>query len=92
MRIIAYTIPPVKDFKEEIATTDRERWATYLNALEGPFLKLARLDFLQPDGSLAFSIDNNHKNRRAGAFIQEGELTVNLQNGQRRQAAITRYD
>ncbi|WP_251318625.1 hypothetical protein [Flintibacter muris] len=89
MRIIAYTIPPVKDFKEEIATTDRERWAAYLNALEGPFLKLARLDFLQPDGSLAFSIDNNHKNRRAGAFIQEGELTVNLQNGQRRQAAIT---
>lgn len=69
--------------------TDRERWAAYLAALEGPFIKLARLDFLQPDGSLAFSIDNNPKNRRAGAFIQEGDLTVNLQNGQRRQAAVT---
>ena len=69
--------------------TDRERWAAYLNALEGPFIKLARLDFLQPDGSLAFSIDNNPKNRRAGAFLQEGELSVNLQNGQRRQASVT---
>lgn len=69
--------------------TDRERWAAYLAALEGPFLKLARLDFLQPDGSLAFSIDNNPKNRRAGAFLQEGELNVNLQNGQRRQASVT---
>ncbi len=68
---------------------DRERWAAYLEALEGPFLKLARLDFLQPDGSLAFSIDNNPQNPRSGAFIQEGELTVNLQNGQRRQAAVT---
>lgn len=72
--------------------TDRERWTAYLNALEGPFLKLARLDFLQPDGSLAFSIDNSPKNRRAGAFLQEGELTVNLQNGQRRQAAVTLSD
>lgn len=69
--------------------TDRERWAAYLNALEGPFLKLARLDFLQPDGSLAFSIDNNPRNKRAGAFLQEGEITVNLQNGQRRQASVT---
>lgn len=46
--------------------TDRERWIAYLSALEGPFLKLARLDFLQPDGSLAFSIDNNPKTARLG--------------------------
>ena len=61
----------------------------YLAALEEPFLKQARLDFLQPDGSLAFSIDDNPRNRRAGAFLQEGELSVNLQNGQRRQATVT---
>lgn len=67
----------------------RGRWTAYLNALEVPFLKLARLDFLQPDGSLAFSIDNDPKNRRSGAFLQEGELNVNLQNGQRRQASVT---
>lgn len=69
--------------------TDRERWTAYLSALEGPFIKLARLDFLQPDGSLAFSIGNDPHSRRAGAFLQEGELSVNLQNGQRRQASVT---
>ena len=67
----------------------RGRWTAYLNALVVPFLKLAWLDFLQPDGSLAFSIDNDPKNRRSGAFLQEGELNVNLQNGQRRQASVT---
>ena len=79
----------VNDETGAILLTDRERWAAYLAALEGPFIKLARLDFLQPDGALAFSIDNNPQNRRSGAFLQEGELSVSLQNGQRRQAAVT---
>lgn len=64
-------------------------WRAYLQALRGEYIKRARLDFLQPDRSIAFSIDNNPRNRRAGAFIQEGDLSVNLQNGQRRQASIT---
>ena len=64
-------------------------WRQYLDVVSGSFHKLARLDFLQPDGSVAFSIDNNPRNRRVGAFIQEGDLTVNLQNGQRRQATVT---
>ena len=75
--------------KELVHLDERSRWTAYLSALEGPFIKLARLDFLQPDGSLAFSIDNNPKNRRSGAFLQEGELSVNLQSGQRRQATVT---
>ncbi len=79
----------VNDETGAILLTNRERWAAYLAALEGPFIKLARLDFLQPDGALAFSIDNNPQNRRSGAFLQEGELSVSLQNGQRRQAAVT---
>lgn len=65
------------------------QYLQYLTAVRGPFQKLARLDFLQPDGSLAFSIDNNPLNPRSSAFIQEGDLSVNLQNGQRRQATIT---
>lgn len=65
------------------------QYLQYLSAVRGPFQKLARLDYLQPDGSLAFSIDNNPLNKRGGAFIQEGDLSVNLQNGQRRQAAVT---
>lgn len=66
-----------------------QRYLQYLSAVRGEFKKLARLDFLQPDGSLAFSIDNNPRNPRSSAFIQEGELSVNLQNGMRRQASVT---
>ena len=60
----------------------------YLREVRGSFRKLARLDFLQPDGSVAFSLDSSHKNSRSRAFIQEGNLEVNLQNGQRRTASV----
>ena len=66
-----------------------QRYLQYLSAVRGEFKKLARLDYLQPDGSLAFSIDNNPRNPRSGAFIQGGEISVNLQNGMRRQASVT---
>lgn len=66
-----------------------EAWRAYLAALKTDFVKLARLEFLQPDGSVAFALDNNPKNRRSGAFIQSGQLSVNLQNGQRRTATVT---
>lgn len=65
------------------------RWQRYLAMLKKDFTKISRLDFLQPDGTVAFSIDSNPNNRRSGAFIQEGNLTVNLQNGKRRTAQIT---
>lgn len=66
-----------------------EKWAQYLNVIKGSFVKLARLDFLQPNGSVSYSLDNNPLNKRSGAFIQSGTLTVNLQNGQRRSATVT---
>ena len=61
----------------------------YIQAVKGEFTKIARLDFLRADDSLAFSIDNNEKNGRSKAFIQDGTLTVNLQNGKRRVASVT---
>ena len=61
----------------------------YIQAVKGEFTKIARLDFLRADDSLAFSIDNNENNGRSKAFIQEGTLTVNLQNGKRRVASVT---
>lgn len=64
-------------------------WNTYFAALKQPFVKLCKLEFLQPDGSVAFALDNNPQNPRSKAFIQEGSLTVNLQNGARRQANVT---
>lgn len=66
-----------------------EKWAQYLNVIKSSFIKLARLDFLQPNGSVSYSLDNNPLNKRSGAFIQSGTLTVNLQNGQRRSATVT---
>lgn len=65
------------------------KWTQYLSALNRPFVKLARLDFLNPNGSIAFSLDNNYRNKRSGAFIQSGNLSVNMQNGQRRTATVT---
>ena len=69
--------------------TENQKYQLYLSTLRTNFIKLARLDFLNPDGTIAFSIDNNAQNKRSGAFIQDGTLTVNLQNGQRRQAKVT---
>lgn len=65
------------------------RMLGYLRQLRTPFVKLCRLRFLQPDGSTAFALDNNPLNRRSGTFIQDGSITCNLQNGQRRTATVT---
>ena len=59
-----------------------------MEALKTDFTKIARLEFLNPNGSVAFSIDNNPRNSRSGAFLQNGTITCNLQNGKRRQATI----
>lgn len=62
----------------------------YLQALRGEFVKLAKLEFLNPDHSVAFALDNNARNTRSKAFIQDGgSLSVNLQNGNRRIATVT---
>lgn len=68
-------------------------FAKYLKALEKPFKKIVRLEFLQPDGSVAFSLGNERQNgymtsRRTQSFIQDGSLSVTFQNGQRRKATV----
>lgn len=70
-------------------TTYAERTQDYFRMLRKPFTKICRLRFLQPDGSTAFVLDNNPLNRRSGAFLQDGSISVNLQNGQRRTASVT---
>ena len=64
------------------------RFEQYLSALKTDFTKIARLEFLNPNGTVAFVLDNNYKNNRSGAFIQDGSLSVNLQNGTRRAASV----
>lgn len=70
-----------------------ERFTAYLSALNKPFRKLTKLEFLRADGSVMFALDNNPRRKRSGrdssAFVQNGALSVNLQNGMRRQAQIT---
>ena len=69
--------------------TQAEKWQAYFERLKGPFTKLAKLEFLFPDGSLMFAIDNNPNNPKSKAFIQDGNITVNFNNGQRRTASVT---
>lgn len=66
-----------------------ERYLSYLQALRGNFTKIAKLEFLNRDGSVAFALDNDQKNRRNKAFLQSGEISCNLNNGMRRQASVT---
>ena len=61
----------------------------YLSMLRGDFTKIAKLEFLNPDGSVAYVLDNNALNRRSGAFLQSGSISCNKNNGKRRQATIT---
>ena len=68
--------------------SQQQRWTLYLETLRtNTFTKLCRLEFLNPDGSVAFATDNDHRKRRSRAFIQNGTLNVNLQNGIRREVS-----
>lgn len=69
--------------------TEQQKRQEYMCLLNGPFKKLVRLRFLQPDGSTAFSVDGNSRNRYNRAFIAQGTISANLQNGQRRSATVT---
>lgn len=69
--------------------TSAEKYLDYIKQLRTPFVKRCRLRFLNPDGTTAFALDNNPNNEKNTAFIAEGSITVNLQNGQRRTASVT---
>lgn len=88
--VLYATLADINETSED--NTIEDRFAAYLQTVVRPHKKLVRLDFLQPDDSVAFSLDNNSerkKYRDSRAFIQEGTLSVTLQNGQRRQASVT---
>lgn len=69
--------------------TPAEKYISYLAQLETDFTKIARLEFLNPNGSVAFALDNNALNTRSGAFLQDGTISCNWNNGRRRQATVT---
>lgn len=66
------------------------QWQSYVAALRsGGFQKLARLRFLNPDGTTAFALDNNPYNPDSRTFIKSGNTSCNLQNGERWSANVT---
>lgn len=69
--------------------TESERYLAYLRQLRRPFQKLSRLRFLNPDGSTGFALDNNPHSSLSRAFIADGSISVNLQNGARRSVKVT---
>lgn len=66
----------------------QQKYQLYLETLKTDFIKLCKIEFLYPDGSIWFVLDNNYKNKHSANFIQDGSLNVNLQNGIRRLANI----
>ncbi len=67
----------------------KNRYIDYMRVLQTPFRKLCRLRFLNPDRSTAFAVDNSTKKRRGQAYITDGSISVNFQNGRRRTASVT---
>lgn len=71
------------------------RYLEYLKAVARPFKKIAKLEFLQPDNSVAFSVGSIERKRGymtkydTRAFIQGGTLNVSTNNGARRSATVT---
>lgn len=72
---------------KDLTQIDKQR--DYLEMLRQPFTKLCRLRFLNPNGTTAFALDNNPKNPRSRAFIADGTISGNWQNGQRYTASVT---
>lgn len=69
-------------------------YTDYLNLIAtGRYKIIWKLEFLQPDGSVAFTLGNRikrgyQKQYDTRAFLQDGSLNVSLQNGIRRKASV----
>lgn len=70
--------------------TEAQKYYDYLKMLKTDYTKVCRARFLNPDGSTAFAVDNNSDFLRNKALLTDnGTLTCNLQNGQRRSMNLT---
>lgn len=70
-----------------------QRYTAYLAGLNRAFRKVTRLEFLQPDDTVAFALGGAGQRvpvagRDSRTFLQSGSLSVSLQNGQRRKASV----
>jgi len=70
-----------------------EQYNAYLDGLLRPFKKVSRIEFLQPDDTVAFALGGVGQRfpipgRDTRAFLQSGSVSVNLANGSRRKASV----
>ena len=70
-----------------------EQYKAYLSSLGKPFKKIVRLEFLQPDDTVAFALGGAGQKfpiagRDTRAFLQSGSVSVDLANGARRRASV----
>lgn len=77
-----------------MALSPQDQYKEYLNIVANPdrMIPLTKLEFLNPDDTVAYALDGNYK-RGYGypdsrAFIQSGTLNISLNNGQRRTASV----
>lgn len=78
-----------------MALTESQKFQEYLRIVANPdFMKpLTKIEFLNPDNTVAYALDGTYKRRYSGyadsrAFLQDGTINISLNNGQRRTASI----
>lgn len=87
---------PVRDVVNPSAPTSpnfSKQYQIYLAGLAKPFRKVVRLEFLQPDDTVAFALGGRGQKipiagRDTRTFLQSGSVSVNLANGSRRKASV----
>ena len=75
--------------------TTAQRFQDYLRIIANPdkMQVITKIEFLNPDDTVAYALDGTYKRRYGGyadsrAFLQDGNINISLNNGQRRTASV----
>ncbi|MCH5315498.1 MAG: hypothetical protein J1E81_06260 [Eubacterium sp.] len=75
--------------------TPAQRFQDYLRIIANPdkMQVITKIEFLNPDDTVAYALDGTYKRRYGGyadsrAFLQDGNINISLNNGQRRTASV----
>lgn len=90
---VTSSVRSVVDPSAPVSPNFAAEYRAYFSGLLKPFKKLVRLEFLQPDDTVAFALGGiGQKFRIPGrdtrTFLQSGSVSVNLANGSRRKASV----
>lgn len=94
--VSSWVTSPIRSVVDPSAPTTpnfAEEYQAYLAGLEKPFKKIVRLEFLQPDDTVAFALGGVGQKvpvsgRDTRTFLQSGSVSVSLANGSRRKASV----